>query len=121
MIKSISNNVAELKDFMTQKDCKDLKELIISNPEVPLLIFAGEEAWSGNYGYESVDCGYASLKEITLYGDQWLDRDDFKDVLRDDMAYDERFENLSDKEFDAEVAKIEAETAFIKAIVIYVG
>lgn len=121
MIKSISNNVAVLKDFMTQKDCKDLKELIISNPEAPLLIFVGEEAYSGEYSYESVDGGYADIKEITMYGDQWLDRDDFEDVLRDDMAYDERYENLSDEEFDKEFAKIVAETAFIKAIVIYVG
>lgn len=121
MIKSISKDVAELKDFMTQKDCKELKELIISNPEAPLLIFAGEEANSGEYGYESVDDGYADLKEITIYGDQWLDRDDFEDVLRDDIADDERYENLSDEEFDAEVAKIIAETAFVKAIVIYVG
>ena len=48
-------------------------------------------------------------------------RDDFEDVLRDDMANDEQYENLSDEEFDAEVAKIVAETAFVKAIVIYVG
>lgn len=121
MIKSISKNVAELKVFMTQKDCKELKELIISNPEAPLLIFAGEEAYSGEYSYESVDGGYPSLKEITLYGDKWLDRDDFEDVLRDDIADDERYENLSDEEFDAEVAKIIAEAAFVKAIVIYVG
>lgn len=121
MIKSISNNAAELKDFMSQKDCKDLKELIISNPEVPLLIFAGEEANSGDYSYESVDAGYASLRFITMYGDQWLDEDDFEEVLRDDMAYDERYETLSDEEFDKEFAKIKAETAFIKAIVIYVG
>lgn len=121
MIKSISKDVAELKDFMTQKDCKELKELIISNPEAPLLIFVGEEAWSGEYSYESVDGGYASLKEITIYGDHWLDRDDFEDVLRDDMANDEQYENLSDEEFDAEVAKIVEETAFVKAIVIYVG
>ena len=121
MIKSISKDVAELKDFMTQKDCKELKELIISNPEAPLLIFAGEEANSGEYCYESVDGGYADLKEITIYGDQWLDRDDFEDVLRDDIADDERYENLSDEEFDAEVAKIIAETAFVKVIVIYVG
>ena len=121
MIKSISKDVAELKDFMTQRDCKELKELIISNPEAPLLIFAGEEAWRGDYGYESVDAGFTSLKEITIYGDQWHDRDDFEDVLRDDMANDEQYENLSDEEFDAEVAKIVAETAFVKAIVIYAG
>lgn len=121
MIKSISKDVEELMDFMTQKDCVELKKLILENPKTPLLIFAGEEANSGEYSYESVDCGHASLKEITLYGEQWLDRDDFKDVLRDDMAYDERFENLSDKEFDAEFANIVAETAFVKTIVIYIG
>lgn len=121
MIKCISNNVAELKDFMTQKDCKDLKELIISNPEAPLLIFAGEEAWTGYYSYNSVDAGYASLRLITLYGEEWLDEDEFEDKVRDDMADDEQYENLSDEEFDKEFAKIKAETAFIKAIVIYVG
>lgn len=121
MIKTISKDINELMDFMTQNDCKDLKELIVSYPEAPLLIFVGEEAWSGEYSYESNNCGFASLKEITLYGDQWLDRDDFEDVLRDDMANDEQYENLSDEEFDAEVAKIVAETAFVKAIVIYVG
>lgn len=121
MIKTISKDNKELMDFMTQKDCTDLKKLIVENPEAPLLIFAGEEAWSGYYGYESVDAGFASLKEITIYGDNWFDRDDFEDVLRDDMANDEQYENLSDEEFDAEVAKIVAETAFVKAIVIYVG
>lgn len=121
MIKTISKDAAELMSFMTQKDCADLKKLIVENPETPLLIFAGEESWSGDYCYESVDGGYASLKEITIYGDHWLDRDDFEDVLRDDMANDEQYENLSDEEFDAEVAKIVEETAFVKAIVIYVG
>lgn len=42
-------------------------------------------------------------------------------MLRDDMANDEQYENLSDEEFDNEVAKTVAETAFVKAIVIYVG
>lgn len=121
MVKVICKDTNELENFMTQKDCKELKELIISNPEAPLLIFAGEEANSGEYSYESVDAGYASLRLITIYGDQWLDKDDFEDVLRDDMADDERYENLSDEEFDKEFAKIKAETAFIGAIVIYVG
>ena len=37
------------------------------------------------------------------------------------MACDERYKNLSDAEFDVEVDKIISETAFIEAIVIYVG
>lgn len=121
MVKEISKNILDLENYMTQKDCKDLKELIISNPEAPLLIFAGEEAWTGYYSYNSVEAGYTSLRLITIYGDQWLDKDDFEDILRDDMADDERYENLSDEEFDKEFAKIVAETAFVEAIVIYVG
>ena len=121
MNKSISKDKKELMGLITRRDCTDLKRLIVENPEAPLLILAGEEGWGGDYGYESADAGFASLKEITIYGDQWLDRDDFEDVLRDDMANDEQYENLSDEGFDAEVAKIIAETAFVKAIVIYVG
>lgn len=121
MIKAISNDYTELMLFMTQKDCTTLKKLIVENPEAPLLIFAGEEANSGEYQYESTDSGSVFLEEITIYGDQWLNKDDFEEVLRDDMANDEQYENLSDEEFDNEVAKIVAETAFVKAIVIYVG
>ena len=121
MIKSISKNVAVLKDFMTKKDCKDLKELIISHPEAPLLIFVGEEVNGGEYSYVSAPAGYTHFQEITLYDGLWLDKDDFEDKLRDDMADDEQYENLSDEEFDSEVAKIVAETAFVNAIVIYVG
>ena len=121
MKKLISHDVNDLMMFATQKDCKSLKEMILANPDAPLLIFVGDEANSGEYQYESANNGSAFLEEITMYGDQWLSKDDFEEVLRDDMANDEQYENLSDEEFDAEVAKIVAETAFVKAIVIYVG
>ena len=121
MIETISKNVNELMDFMTQKDCKDLKELIISNPEAPLLIFAGEEAWNGDYGYECAGVGSVELKEVTLYEGTWLDIDYYEDSIRDSMGFDDQYENLSDEEFEKEVDKIIAETAFIKAIVVYVG
>ena len=121
MIKAITKSSAWLMTLMTQKDCTTLKRLIVENPEAPLLIFVGEEANSGEYQYESVPSGSAFLEEITMYGDQWLNKDDFEEVLGDDMANDEQYENLSDEELDDEVAKIVAETAFVKAIVIYVG
>lgn len=121
MIKEITKSSAWLMTLMTQKDCATLKKLIVENPEAPLLIFAGENAYCGYYRYESVPSGDAFLEEITIYGDQWLNKDDFEEVLRDDMANDEQYENLSDEELDNEVAKIVAETAFVKAIVIYVG
>ena len=121
MIKAITKSSAWLMTLMTQKDCATLKKLIVENPEAPLLIFAGEYANCGEYQYESVPSGDAFLEEVTMYGDQWFNKDDFEEVLRDDMANDEQYENLSDEEFDNEVAKIVAETEFVKAIVIYVG
>ena len=122
MIKIISKDVDELKDLMTQKDCKELKKLIMSNPDAPLLIFVGGEAWSGDVCYESVAAGHSVIKEITIYDDnQWLYKDEYEETIRDDMADDEDYDNLSSDEFDAEVEKIIAETAFVKAIIIYVG
>lgn len=55
MLKAISKDLDDLMVQMTQKDCTELKKLIIETPQAPLLIFAGEEAYSGQYGYESAD------------------------------------------------------------------
>lgn len=121
MIRTITNDLAWLMTLMTQKDCTTLKKLIVENPDAPLLIFAGEYAHGGVYRYESVPSCDAFLEEITMYGDQWLNKDDFEEVLGDDMANDKQYENLSDEELDDEIAKIVAKTAFVKVIVIYVG
>lgn len=121
MVKTISKDLDDLMTLVTQQDCTELKKLIIENPQAPLIIFAGEEANSGQWSYESVDSGYPVLEEITLYDEFWSTRDEYEDRLRDDMAYDERYKDLPDAEFDAEVEKIISETAFVKAIVIYVG
>lgn len=36
-------------------DTTELRNLILENPDLPLLIFAGEEAWNGEYSYESAE------------------------------------------------------------------
>lgn len=81
MLKIISTDLDELMAVMTQKDCTELKKLIMENPEAPLLIFVGEEANSGQCGgYENVDAGYVSIEELTVYDEQWLTRDNYKGV-----------------------------------------
>ena len=30
-------------------DTTELRKLIIENPDLPLIVFAGEESWSGDY------------------------------------------------------------------------
>lgn len=102
-------------------DTTDLKQLILNNPDLPLLIFAGEESWQGEYCYNQVDARINGIQELTLYKDTWVDRRDYEDLLRDNLAYDEEYEDLSDEEFDKMIDKTIEETTFAKAIVVYVG
>ena len=121
MKKLISHDVNDLMMFATQKDCKSLKEMILANPDAPLLIFVGDEANSGEYQYESCEAGLAVFKELTIYEDQWLDRDVYREQLEYDLADEEEYNPLSNDEFEAKIDEIVEETAFIRAIVIYVG
>lgn len=103
-------------------DITELRKLIIENPELPLLIFCGENSWHDDWGYEQATVnGKPCVEELTLYGDCWMDRDDYEERLRDDLCDDEEYAQMSDRGFDAAVDKIIAETEFVKAIVIYVG
>ena len=121
MKKLISHDVNDLMAFATQKDCKSLKEMILANPDAPLLIFVGDEANSGEYQYESCDAGRAAIKELTLYDGQWLDRNEYREQLEYDLSDEEEYDPLSNDEFEKKIDEIVEETAFIRAIVIYVG
>lgn len=102
-------------------DTTELRKLIIENPDLPLIVFAGEEAWSGDYCYsQSLDVR-ASIDTLGLYGDVWMDRDDYRDRLVDDLCDEEEYKNLSDEDYFKMIDQKIAETEFVKAIVIYVG
>lgn len=103
------------------KDLTNLRNLIIENPDLPLLIFCGEEAWNEDYQYSQAYASEGEVQEITLYGEVWLDRDEYEEALSDDLASEEEYKHLSDKEYDEMIKKKVAETEFIEAIVIYVG
>ena len=49
MIKPNYTDIIDLRNLMTDRDCKELKELILSNPEAPMLILCREEFWTGEY------------------------------------------------------------------------
>lgn len=102
-------------------DTFELRKLILENPDLPLLIFAGEEAWQGEWGYNQVDARTYGVQELTLYADRWMDRDEYEEELSDDLYYREEYKKLSDKEFDKMIQQKVAETEFCKAIVVYVG
>lgn len=89
----------------------ELRQLIRENPALPLLVFAGEEANSGDYPYMS--CSY-----IKAYKGEFLDctqtvndcmcytdRDEFEEAVADSLADGD----YTDEEFDALVKKTVAE------------
>lgn len=98
-----------------------LKELIVQNPELPLLIFCGEESWHDEWSYEMAYAREPSIQYLTLYDDMWVEEDDYRERLADDLCDEEEYVNLSDKEYDKMIDQKVAETEFCKAIVIYVG
>ncbi len=102
-------------------DTATLRKLIMENPGLPLLIFCGEEAWSGEFLYEQAEAGRAEIKELTLYKDYWMEKDEYEDRLSDDLCDKEEYDHLSEEEFDRMIKEKVAEAEFVKAIIIYVG
>ncbi|MDD3363230.1 MAG: hypothetical protein PHW34_16340 [Hespellia sp.] len=110
----------------TKKDCSlpdttELKQMIIDNPELPLLIFCGEESYDADFSYSQANAGKPSIATIILYGDVWIDEDDYRDSLSDNLCDEEEYRDLSDVDYDKMIDKKVEEAEFVKAIVIYVG
>ena len=101
-------------------DTSNLRQLILDNPDLPLLIFCGEESWGGNWSYTQADAR-AQIQTLTLYGDVWVDEDDYRERLADDLCDEEEYKDLSDEEYYKMIDNKVAETEFCRAIVIYVG
>lgn len=110
-----------LREMCSLRDTIVLRKLILENPDLPILVFCGEESWSGEYSYEQADINRGSIRELTLYKDEWLDKDDYREKLASEMADDEQYNDLSDYDFFNLIDEKVKETEFVKAIVIYIG
>lgn len=85
----------------------ELKQLIAENPDLPILVFAGDYANNGDYPYMS--CSHVSAeKGEFLDCEQQIDdckcyteRDDFADDVENVLAGEEQYRDLSDNEFNA--------------------
>ena len=106
---------------LSLNDTSNLRKLILENPDLPLLIFAGEESWCGEWAYNQVDASKGEIQTLTLYEDMWIDKDDYRYRLSDNLCDAEEYVDLSNEEFDKMIDQKVAETEFCKAIVIYVG
>lgn len=105
----------------------ELRQLIIDNPDLPLVVFAGEEANSGG------DYMYSSCSYVSAYIGEFLDcqqtindekcyceRDDFEEDLANTL--DDYFEE-SEEDFNRRVAKevSEYDPYWKKCIILYVN
>lgn len=84
----------------------ELKQLIAENPDLPIVVFAGDDANIGDYSYTS--CSY-----IKAYKGEFLDcaqtvndcmcytdRDEFEDDVADALAGEEQYRALPVDEFN---------------------
>lgn len=90
----------------------ELKQLIVENPDLPILVFAGCNANNGDYYYMSdsyyMSCSHVSAKkgEFLDCGQQinerrcYTDRDDFADDIASILDGKEQYLDLSEDEFD---------------------
>lgn len=93
----------------------ELKRLITENPDLPILVFAGEYANNGDYPYMS--CSHVSAEEGEFLDCEqqideckcYTDRDDFEEDVFDVLVNDEQYVDLSDEEFNSVVKQKIAE------------
>lgn len=105
------------KIFTSLDNTNELKKLIVENPDLPLLIFVGEEGYCGEYAYNAADAHGICIKEVTIHQDMYIEKSDFEDALFDTLG--DEYE--TDEELAAAVKKIMEEAEIVKAIVVYVG
>lgn len=106
---------------LSLNDTTILRNLILEHPDLPVLIFCGEESWQGEYGYNQADASFGSVEKLTLYNNRWMNEDDYEETLRDNLADEEEYKYMTDEEYDEMIQKRIEETEFVEAIVIWMG
>lgn len=110
------------------KDTGELKKLIIENPDLPIVVLAGEEANGGDYCWmfcsdisfgieEILDCDFYDYNDAVFY-----DRNMFEEYI-EDILYDEYHNkhNKSEEEYEKAIKDklTEFEPYWKKVIAIY--
>ena len=97
-----------LNNYMS-KDAGELKKLILDNPDLPIVVFAGEDAHSGDYYWmlctkisfgieEILDCDYTDYDDVII-----KDRDRLEAKIEDDL-YDE-YSDKPDEEYEEAIKR----------------
>lgn len=116
-----------MTDLGIVHDTTELRKLIAENPDLPIVVIAGEESYSGEWGYEyctNVRCDLGEVLDCKIpFGNGIVptDKDDFEERLAEYLCDLPEWKELSDEEFDKrlkeELAKYES--YWKKVIAIY--
>ena len=115
----------KFEEYTLTKKSDKLKKLILENPDLPIVVLAGEEANSGDYCWMFCSDISFSIEEILEYDFYdyndavFCDRDRLEEYV-EDMLYDE-YHNKSDEEYEAAIKNklAELEPYWTKVIAIY--
>lgn len=111
-------------------DATKLRKFIAENPDLPIVVCAGEEANGGDWSWvycASVDCNITEILDIKTPYDRddgiiFDDKGDFEEAVADVLADRESFKNMSNTEFDEAVKREAAmyDGCWRKVIAVYV-
>lgn len=97
------------RSYYITKDSDGLKKLIEENPELPIVVLAGEDATDGDHSWMYCSCISFSIDEILDcdyldYGDTvFTDRDRLEEKVTDDLY--EEYSEKSEEEYESAVKK----------------
>lgn len=99
-----------------------LKELILKNPELPIMVMVSEyDCDFDEFSTVALNIANCSIEELCLYDNKYVDVEDLEDLLRDRLADLVEFKDLNDEEFDEAVNQyMENNYEMKKYIVIWV-
>lgn len=113
------------RTYSLTRNSDELKKLIFENPDLPIVVLAGDDASSGYWGWtycssisfhidEILDCDYYDYDDVVF-----TDRDRLEEKISDDLC--DEYYGRPDEEFEAAVkSKLEElEPYWKKVIAIY--
>lgn len=89
-------------------DASELRNLILENPDLPIVVLVGDEANHGDYSWEycmHVNCKIVFILDVRTPYDRdtiFTDRDDFEEEVSD-YLWNKETSQLSESEYDAMV------------------
>lgn len=115
----------EDKIIKISKSTEALKQMILENPDLPILVMASYDGCSDEYYWtycSSVTFNVGEYMSYNVFDDDWLidDREEFEEKLRNTLADEPEYEDLTEQEFDTLIENKlkEYEPYWVKAIFI---